>query len=515
MPTFNNFTAKNILYWIVALVILGSALFLILGNRNDGEETLIIKKGNFLQQVSVSGKVISASTVDLAFSQTGRVGRVYADVGDKVFAGTILASVENADAWAEILQKEAALQIVEVELADLKRGSRPEKIAISEAKVFSAEVGVIDKTRSLSEKISDAYVKSDDAVRTKADQFFSNSKSLNPQLVFEIDGQLKQDVIQRRVLLENMLIVWSEEIEVNTDLNELTNTSLIYLASVKTFLEKAALALSSLGASSSLSQSTIDGWKSDISTARVTVSTATNALVSAVGDLSSANASLTLTEKELFLEKAGATKEDIEEQEAKIKVAQADLASARAKYQKTLIIAPFDGVVSKMDAKVGGLASSNTSVISMISVDQLQIESFVPEINAPFIKVGDKAVLTLDAYGPEVSFSAEVISIDPAETIRDGVSTYRAKLQFLNIDNRVTSGMTANIVITTKEKENVITIPQGIISSRDGKKFVWVKEGGLFVERAIQTGSVSSFGEVEITSGLNEGDIILLTPNKQ
>ena len=105
---------------------------------------------------------------------------------------------------------------------------------------------------------------------------------------------------------------------------------------------------------------------------------------------------------------------------------------------------------------------------------------------------------------------AYIISIDPGETIRDGISTYRAVLRFSAKDPRTKTGMTANITITTEKKSGVISVPIGIVISRGGAKYVNVKKGELIEEKEITTGSVSSLGYVEILSGLKEGDEVVL-----
>ncbi|NQV92887.1 efflux RND transporter periplasmic adaptor subunit [Candidatus Kaiserbacteria bacterium] len=507
-----NTINKSYVVYGTLLIIIGVVGYLLFQGGAPKEDTLIVVPGDFLQQVSVSGKVVSSQSVDLAFSQTGRVSAVYADVGDIVNEGTVLASIENGDTRAEILQKEAALLAAQAVLSELKKGSRTEEIDISKAKVDSAKIDVFEAERSLKEKISDLYIKSDDAVRTQADQLFSNPKSPNPQLLFKTDGQLEQDLETRRVQLEQTLSTWS--VVLVGDDNKLADISLERSTAIKSFLERIAFALSTLDTTSQFSQTTIDGWKTDISSARTNLSTATNNLVSASGTVATSRSALVLAEKELLLKEAGVTEETIKEQEAKIKSAQAEVVSAQARYQKTLVAAPFSGIVSKMDAKVGSSAASNTSLISMMSVDIFQIESFVPEINAFLIEVGDTAEITLDAYGPLVTFKASVISTDPAETIRDGVSTYRATLRFMENDNRIKSGMTANIILTTEEKHDVIAIPQGVVFNKDGKSFVYVREGGIPTQRFITTGSISSVGDIEILSGLKDGDVVLLTsPN--
>ena len=191
--------------------------------------------------------------------------------------------------------------------------------------------------------------------------------------------------------------------------------------------------------------------------------------------------------------------------------AEADLLTARSQLQKTLITAPFAGVVTAVDVEAGETAAVNAAVISMINADTLQIESFIPEIHVALLANGDPAAVTLDAYGPDVVFDARVVFIDPAETVRDGVSTYRAILQFSEKDSRIRAGMTANVVITTDQKSGILSVPQGIIQQRDGKKYVQVKDGEMIIEREVETGGVSSFGDVEITAGLSEGDAVILS----
>ena len=260
-----------------------------------------------------------------------------------------------------------------------------------------------------------------------------------------------------------------------------------------------------------MSQSDINGWVADIAAARTELDTAVAALTTAQTSRASAVSALDTDKKTLALQEAGSTSQDIEAQKAQVASAGAELASARAQLRKTLVTAPFDGVVTKMDATVGETVSPGVSAISMISSGIFQIECFVPEINVALVKSGDTADVTLDAYG-ETLFKARVASIDLAETVRDGVSTYRAILQFTDRDERIRSGMTANVRILTEKKENVISIPRRIVVERDGKKYVSVQTGeDEIVEKEVTTGSVSSSGAIEILTGLNEGDIVVLS----
>jgi multidrug efflux pump subunit AcrA (membrane-fusion protein) len=167
-----------------------------------------------------------------------------------------------------------------------------------------------------------------------------------------------------------------------------------------------------------------------------------------------------------------------------------------------------------MNAKIGQIVSPNSSQISMMSSGIFRIESYVPEVYIPSIARGNMARTTLDAYGPDVVFDSQVISIDPAETIRDGVSTYKVTLQLANADERIRSGMTANTSITTYRVSNAIVIPQGCVQTVNNSNTVKVVTNGRATVRQVQVAPTPSLGKVQIVSGLNDGDIILIDPSQ-
>lgn len=492
-------TNKLALYAALGLLVVAGGYFAF-SNGGNGDTTMTAAGGDFMQEVSVSGKVVAAQEVDMGFSQSGRVTRVYAAVGQKVAAGAVLAEVENGDLRAAVQQREAALEREKSKLEALKEGARPEEISVAETSVANTKDALVDAIR-------EAYTDADDAVRNQADKFISNPRSLTPQLIMTVSDSAYASAVQSgRVAMEKLLTDWKIEADALTPSSDLPAAAARAqgnLSKVSLYLSDAAAALSRAITNQSVTQAMIDGYVVDVAGARSGVNTAISALTAAVSSLSSA-------EKNLTLKRAGASASDIAAQAAQVKAAEADVASARAALLKTLIVAPFTGTVTVVDAKVGKIVSMNTPEISMMSSGIYQIESFVPEVHVALLELGDAARVTLDAYGDGVPFGASVISIDPAETVRDGVSTYRAMLQFKNNDPRIRAGMTANVVIITEEKKGVISVPEGAIVSRGGKKFVRVKEGGETAEREVVTGSRSSLGDVEIVSGLSEGDIVVL-----
>lgn len=504
-----------VLYTIVAVAIVGFGGYNLFFKGSGPEaQTLVVHPAEFLQQVSVSGKVVAAQDVDLGFSQSGRVTYVRGDVGARVAAGQLLAEIENADIRANISQRQAVLASQEAKLASLREGTRSEDIAVAQATVDGAVSALDQANQSIINAISDAYAKADDAIHNKFDQFINNPRSATPQLAFTTSAsQLTIDIPAKRVSVEQMLVDWQGAIfklHTASDLPAAAAQAQTNLAVIVALLADTSAALARAVPTASVSQTTINTYTSDIATARTTINTSIAAINTALTTQKAAVSTLDSARKNLALKKAGSTPADIAAQAAQVAAAQADVENAQAQLSKTRIVAPFSGVITKMDTKVGQIVSPNTPEISIIGGGAFQVESFIPESNVALIKVSNSATVTLDAYGESVPFEAKLVSIDPAETVRDGVSTYRAVLQFISQDPRIKSGMTAGVVITTQKKEGVLAVPQGVVIERDGAYFVPIKEGETTTERQVTTGETSSLGHIEILSGLNDGDTVIL-----
>jgi HlyD family secretion protein len=163
--------------------------------------------------------------------------------------------------------------------------------------------------------------------------------------------------------------------------------------------------------------------------------------------------------------------------------------------------------------KVGEIVTPNITVISVISNGNFQVDVNIPEADIAKIKVGDSANITLDAYGSDVIFPAHVVSIDPGETMIEGVATYKTTLDFDKKEDRVKSGMTANIDILTAQSNNTLYIPQRDLITDNTGKYVLIDTGLAQPEKKmVQVGIKGSDGNIEIISGLNEGNKIINSP---
>ncbi len=513
MKKIKKYLKKPIVIILIVVILLITGYFYFSREKKPDYEFILAARGNIIQEVSVTGSVKPAEAVDLAFEKTGKITKIYADVGDKVITGDLLAAIDNTDIAAQLAQAEADAKTQEAKLNELKAGTREEEIGVQEVKVQNAEVALEEAEKNLIDKIQDAYTKSDDAVRNKTDQTFKNPVMPLPQINFSInDSQLETDVEWQRIVIEDVLNAWGKslaQLTSSSDLFSYLKNAKNNLNQAKSFLDKVASAINQATVISGTSQSTIDAWKVDVATARTNINTAISNVLSAEENLNTAQSNFTLASQELILKKAGATSEQIQAQEAQVEKAQANVLNYRAQLDKTIIRSPINGVVTKQDARVGEIVAANTSVISVISKVNFEIEANVPEADIAKIKINDMATITLDAYGNDVEFEVKVVKIDPAETAIEGVATYKTTFQFMEEDERVKSGMTANIDIFTDKREDVIIIPQRAVTTRDGRRTVNVLTDSGPVETEVKIGLRGSEGNIEIIEGLNEGDRVI------
>ena len=157
---------------------------------------------------------------------------------------------------------------------------------------------------------------------------------------------------------------------------------------------------------------------------------------------------------------------------------------------------------------VGVVQVSVQGPVSLVPEAPFQVEADVPETDIGKISFQDRCQITLDAF-PEKKMPGQVIEIEPAETVIQGVVYYRIKVSLESGDENIRPGMTAEVDITTASKENVLVIPQRAVSERNGYKTIKFLEDNKVKEKEIETGIRSVEGQVEVISGLNEGEEII------
>jgi HlyD family secretion protein len=236
--------------------------------------------------------------------------------------------------------------------------------------------------------------------------------------------------------------------------------------------------------------------------------------------------------------------------EARVKQGQADLARQSDQLKKSTRYSPIDGVVSSLPVKVGeyALASfSTTPLMTVADMSQINTEVKVDETDIADVQVGQKAKVKVDALG-DFEIDGEVIEKGASaitrsgQTIAQSANTQEAKDFVVKIKlnptqpvrEKLRPGMSSTAVITTATVNEVMTAPLQAIVPRELPKdqqpadqpvngtpakkkevegvFVFTKDGRSHFT-PITTG-IKGDQEIEIKSGLNEGDEIIIGPYK-
>jgi RND family efflux transporter MFP subunit len=364
----------------------------------------------------------------------------------------------------------------------------------------------------------DAHAKAVDAIRSKTDENFTNPQGGNPSLNFQsTNAQYNIDLVNKKVTVENSLIAWDALINglnADADLLSAAAKSKTYLNDMKSFVDELVSALNTAIIISPSIQASVSTWKVDAAAARSELGLAISGVGTAETSLRSAVANLSLEQNNLALDKAGNTPGAIAAQDAAVDQAKAAAQIINVQLGKTVLRSPIDGVITVQGAKLGQIVTvttssiANSSLISIISLKQLEIDANIPEVDIGRLKLAQEVAINFDAL-PGESFKGSVMEIDPAETIIDGVVNYKIKIALDSADPRIKSGLTANLAIQTEVKKGVVLLPQNAILQNDTGTFVRIPDGkGGANDVPVKLGVRGNDGNVEIISGVNEGDTV-------
>lgn len=513
------FNKRNIIIAIIVIVV-GLLVLLFSKKTNPTTTTATIERGTVVQEVSVTGKVKPAQSVDLAFISGGKVAYVFsANNQGSVKKDQKLVELENGELQANVLQAQATLQSQQAKLDELKKGTRPQELAIAKTELDQAKETLAKNYKDIITVLNDGYIKMSDAVIKQIDELFVNDDTISVKLSFySSNAQASIDSATQRYAVGGNLGTWRKEIDTLPTISAANtgamDTVLInaqkYLASCVAFLNTV---MDALAGAHGIDATTLASYQSGVNTARVNVNTALSNVIAQQQTISVQKLAVQKLEENLALKRAGYTTEQISAQEALVKQAQANVANYQAQLEKTIIRAPFDGVITKKDVTVGEIVSGSKVVMTINGSGAFEIEANIAESDIAKVKIGDAAQVTVDAYGSSVEWGAHVISLDTSETIIESVPTYKARLAFDVSDSRIISGLTANVEILTARKEGVVYVPIRGLILKNGKQYVEIitdAQRGVSQEKEIKLGIRGSDGRVEVLDGLIEGDLVLI-----
>lgn len=175
-------------------------------------------------------------------------------------------------------------------------------------------------------------------------------------------------------------------------------------------------------------------------------------------------------------------------------------------YNLTPVVAPISGLVVKRAVEPGQSVSAARE-LAVIS-DRLIVKTFVDETDIGAVKEGQKADFYLDAF-PKDRHEGRVLAISHESTRKDNVVVYEVKILPARNIPELRSGMTADVLVITGSKKNVMTIPRKSVKYRDGDALVSVKKSAAdkLTEKKITVGATNE-SAIEVLSGLADTDTV-------
>ena len=175
--------------------------------------------------------------------------------------------------------------------------------------------------------------------------------------------------------------------------------------------------------------------------------------------------------------------------------------------KEATIRATIDGVVTRRHIKVGHTLNQSTPAFEMKRLDAIEAELNVPEREIGNIRPGQYARVRIDAL-PDNRFDGEVARVAPEIDPTSG--TFRVTVALANEERRLKPGMFARVDVRIDRRPDALLTPLDAVITRRDESSLFVVEEGAVERRSVVTGYVSD-GNIEILSGVNEGEWVVTT----
>jgi HlyD family secretion protein len=440
--------------------------------QTAGTETAVVKRGTLQVTVGASGSVAPESDVSLSFQSGGRVAEVSVEVGDVVQAGDVLARLDDSSARQALSEAQLSVQQAQ---ANLDSTRVEVEAGLAQANLDAAQASYAESSvmaAHTDDQLTSTRVSLAEAEDQLANALENYRKAWDPARDWELNVPFRRDSLQ----------------------NERDNTrDALRTAQYNLQDAQAAYDLAAAG----VSDSGVESARAQVVNAQVSVD-----------------------------------QQPVQIQLLQIALSQAQLQleSAQRTLEETTLVAPVSGTVTAVNVSANETTTGEAAVV-LSDLSTLVVDINLDETDVVSVSVSQAATVTLDAF-PNVGIPGTVTSIAPVADVQSGVVLYPVTVRLGPAGVPARAGMTAEVEIVTASRENVLIVPLRAIHSINGQSFVLRKTGGPggtptpqrsgAGTSAVQVPSgfelvpvtlgLTNDTDVEITSGLSEGDVVSVAP---
>ena len=209
--------------------------------------------------------------------------------------------------------------------------------------------------------------------------------------------------------------------------------------------------------------------------------------------------------RDLLGQKASSQAE-LERAEATMRSNEAQLERLKVRLDRTLVRAPFGGVVGQRSVSLGDYVNTDTKLVSLQTVTPQRAAFQVPERYADQLKVGQRVSFRVAAL-PGRQFTGTVDFVDPVVELPGRTITVKARVP--NPRRELQAGMFIEARLATAVRPNAVVIPEDAILPLQGSNFVWVVADGKAGRRQVELG-VRTPGFVEVKNGVQNAEQVVV-----
>ncbi len=426
-------------------------------------ETSVIDQGDFALAVSATGSIQARQNVSLAFSMPGTVASINVEEGDHVLKGQLLATLDKQAVMDGLLLAQGRLDAQRIVLRWLTDKPRQADLNVAQAILNLAQARLKEANSGPSQQ----------QVQIAA---------LNVEVA---KNQLWQAQLQRDI---------TDSTRKDLQSNPRTYPSAINLPS------------------DTVLNASIDAADYNIKVQQALLA-ATQAQSGNAASIATAQGQIVAAQNALDRLKEGGDQDDIAQAQALIRSAQAAVDQSRSTLALTQLVAPFDGVVARVNLKRGAPVLVGPAIV-LLDTSRFYLDLLVDEVDIGQISEGQLTWLTFDAL-PGVTLNGAVTRISSVASNRGGSVAYTVRVEFDPAGQPLRSAMSATATIVTRQVTNVARIRNRFVQ-RDqltSKAYATLQQPDGRYQTAEITLGLRDDTYSEVKSGLKVGDSVALLPN--
>ncbi len=535
-----NNKMKNNKKFIFVFIILTSivSFFLFFNKKNNDFQLIKAEKTNIVEEIFETGTIKKGENLNLAFKNGGKINKINISEGKKVKKQEILATLEINDLMIRLNLAKSNLSIAEINYNKLISGAAKQDIEIIETSIEnvkkdlnSAILNLEKIEKSSAERknkiygdafslLNDAHLKSNTSYETideLSKKYFSSFSTEDTKKAIQAKDRIKFNSIEIKKNRDDLKKINAFENfknnldEVESYLKSIFNNIEIFRSVFDEpgFKETPKQDLDSIINEKNIINQLINSVISLNNNFSITESSSEIEINNAKSQIVSIQGKIDSLSLELVKIESPADENDLNLAKVKIEQAQSEIKIIQELINNSKIIAPTDGTVSLINLREGEIAQPGLAVLTLIPEKPFQVEINIYEADIGKIKIGNECKIELVAFPNEI-LNGEIVFIDSASKIVDGIVYYRVLIDIKDYFKNLMFGMSVDVTVITEKKENVLAVPESYLIKEKSDFYVKVLNGDEIEKRLVKVGLFGSNEMVEIISGINENDNIIL-----